>query len=233
MPTHIQTFGSESGRQGNDESAPSPGGYSGVACIFSNDSSRFFSLLPVDPDKGDAYNPFVKNLPLLGGSFSSNEGDTLLPSFTAAAVTNANEDGALPSSPSKSSPSGQPISAVSIGQDLVVFSTSGFFEDTSTVTPLTATLLGTETKDKEKDEAKVNTQIFRGDLVPMSTTSRNPSPQSTVSLFTIVNTKHTEHRLLCSQSERQPFPRTDLMILSANLMQKTRSLVFVSTDPID
>ena len=163
MPTHIQTFGSKSERQGNDESAPLLDSYSSVACIFLNDSSRFFSLLSIDPDKGDAYNPFMKNLPLLRDSFSSNEGDTLLSFFTAATVTNSNKDGALPSLPSKSSLSGQPISAVSIGQDWIVFSTSGFFEDMSTITLLTVMLLGTETKDKKKNEEKVNTQIFRGD----------------------------------------------------------------------
>ena len=42
----------------------------------------------------------------------------------------------------------------------------------------------------------------------MSTTSRNLSPQSTVSLFTIVNNRHAEHHLLRSQSECQPFPQT-------------------------
>ena len=52
-------------------------------CIAS--AGLHLSLLPVDADKGDAYDPFVKNLPLRGRSFSFNDGDTLLPSLTAAA----------------------------------------------------------------------------------------------------------------------------------------------------
>ena len=90
-------------------------------------------------------------------SFSFDEGDNLLPSLTATAITNTNGNGTLTSSPPKSSPSDQPQSTVSIGQDWDTFSTLGLFEDASTVTPLAAMLLSTETNNKEKDEGKGNT----------------------------------------------------------------------------
>ena len=180
---------------GSDEGAPSPGGYSGVARIFSDESSRFLSLLPIDPDKGDAYNPFVRNLPSRGRSFSFDEGDTLL--FTAAAITNANDDGAPPSSPLKSSLSGQPVCAAHISQDWVAFSTSGFFEGTNTVTPLAATLLGTENKDKEKDEEK-------GDTVDTSAAKRQPFSHKARQASSSSWRRSSEMTIKSKSSEEEP-----------------------------
>ena len=91
-----------------------------------------------------------------GHSFSFDEGDTLLPSLTATAVTNADGNGTLTSSPLKSSPSDQPQSAVSIGQDWDTLSMLWLFEDASTIMPLAATLLGTETNNNKKDVLNAN-----------------------------------------------------------------------------
>jgi hypothetical protein len=118
-----------------DQTNPSPGGYPALSHIFTDDTIRFLSLLPMEDDREPLSPPFNLLIPK-----KSN----------ANGKRTASDPISSPSSPATSrhtrpatdlAPSTLPSATTPSLSDWAEFSSSGFFE---TNTPLAATLIGTD-----------------------------------------------------------------------------------------